>query len=172
MTADGADVSSVPDVSGAPDVLDVADDTADELAGLLAGIHRLARRRLWRTMTTPRLRGAEAELLRVVSARPGIGVSGAAKELCLAANSVSTLVNGLVAGGLLRRESDPRDGRAAALFPTDACRDRLRDWEARRAALFRDGVGALPAQDRAAVAAALPALRRLADTLRETEEVP
>ncbi|MEV4441761.1 MarR family transcriptional regulator [Streptomyces sp. NPDC049577] len=157
------------------DVARAAEGTADELAGLVAGINRLTRRRLWRTMPAPRLRGAEAELLRVVSARPGIGVSGAAKELHLAANSVSTLINGLVAGGLLRRESDPRDGRAVALFPTPACRERLRDWEARRAVLFREGMRALPARDRAAVAAALPALRRLADVLRDTrdtEEVP
>ncbi|MEV4436540.1 MarR family transcriptional regulator [Streptomyces sp. NPDC049585] len=150
---------------------DVVEGTAEELAGLVAGIHRLARRRLWQSMPVPRLRGAEAELLRVVSARPGIGVSGAAKELCLAANSVSTLVNGLVADGFLRRESDPRDGRAAALFPTAACARRLRDWQERRASLFREGMGALPAQDRAAVAAALPALRRFADALRE-EEAP
>ncbi|GHF54746.1 MarR family transcriptional regulator [Streptomyces mashuensis] len=146
-------------------------DTADELARLLAAIHRLARRRLWRAMPAPRLRGAEAELLRVVSARPGIGVSRAAKELCLAANSVSTLVNGLVEGGLLCRRSDPRDGRAVALFPTAACRDRLGEWEARRACLFRESVAALPAEDRYALAAALPALHRLADALRGSEEV-
>lgn len=95
-----------------------AGDLPDELAGLLPRIQRLARRRLWSGLPPPRLRGAHAELLRLVDAEPGIRVSAAAHDLCLAANSVSTLVNHLVTQGLLRRESDPGDGRAALLHPT------------------------------------------------------
>ncbi|MEU5419583.1 MarR family winged helix-turn-helix transcriptional regulator [Streptomyces sp. NPDC020799] len=147
-----------------------ADGLSDELAGVLTGIHRMVRRRLWAGLTKPRLRGAEAELLHIVTERPGIGVSGAADELYLAANSVSTLVNQLVKAGLLRREADPSDGRVAMLFPTPACQERLRAWDARRGALFRARVRTLPAEDQAALAAALPALRRLARSLRETGE--
>ncbi|MEW2487220.1 MarR family transcriptional regulator [Streptomyces sp. NPDC048411] len=148
----------------------VAGDLPDELAGLLLRIQRLARRRLWGGLPTPRLRGAHAELLRLVAARPGIRVSAAARELCLAPNSVSTLVNHLVAEGLLRREPDPGDGRAALLHATPAGVGRLRDWRARREALFREHVAKLDAADRAALTAALPSLRRLAESLREGEE--
>ncbi|MEU6014630.1 MarR family transcriptional regulator [Streptomyces sp. NPDC047515] len=148
-----------------------ASDLPDELAGLLPRIQRLARRRLWSGLSAPRVRGAHAELLRLVAAEPGIRVSTAAHHLCLAANSVSTLVNHLVAEGLLRREKDPGDGRAALLYPTPAGAGRLRDWRARREALFREHLAGLGAADRAALTAALPALRRLADSLREGDEI-
>lgn len=148
-----------------------AGDLPDELAGLLPRIQRLARRRLWSGLSAPRVRGAHAELLRLVAAEPGIRVSTAARHLCLAANSVSTLVNHLVAEGLLRREKDPRDGRAALLYPTPAGTGRLRDWHARREALFREHLAGLDGADRVALTAALPALRRLADSLREGDEI-
>ncbi|MDF6044064.1 MarR family transcriptional regulator [Streptomyces sp. JH14] len=149
-----------------------AGDPPEELAGLLPRIQRLARRRLWNGLPAPRLRGAHAELLRLVADEPGIRVSAAAHDLCLAANSVSTLVNRLVAEGLLRRETDPGDGRAALLHPTPAGAERLREWRARRDALFREHVARLDAEDRAALTAALPPLRRLAESLREGEEPP
>ncbi|MER6104176.1 MarR family transcriptional regulator [Streptomyces sp. NPDC001832] len=148
-----------------------AGDLPDELAGLLPRIQRLARRRLWSGLSARRLRGAHAELLRLVADGPGIRVSEAAHSLCLAPNSVSTLVNHLVAEGLLRREKDAQDGRAALLYPTVAGIGRLRDWHARREALFREHLAGLDTADRAALTAALPALNRLAASLREGDEI-
>ncbi|MER7683103.1 MarR family winged helix-turn-helix transcriptional regulator [Streptomyces sp. NPDC096934] len=142
----------------------------EALADTLAGVQRLIRRRLRGGMTAPRLRGAEVDLLRLVVARPGIGVSEAAKELYLAGNSVSTLVNQLARGGYLVRETDPADRRAARLMPTPAAEARLRDWRQRRAALVRNQVVRLDEADRAALEAALPALRRLAANLHEEAE--
>ncbi|MFJ1705068.1 MarR family winged helix-turn-helix transcriptional regulator [Kitasatospora sp. NPDC088346] len=145
---------------------------ADDLAEVLVGIQRLLRRRLRSGLTAPRLRGAQVELLRLVAARPGIRVSVAAKELFLAGNSVSTLVNQLVGAGLLRRDPDPADGRAALLHPTPEAAARLAAWDARRSALVREQVARLPEPDRAALTAALPALRRLAEGLHEEGEGP
>ncbi|MFI6470945.1 MarR family winged helix-turn-helix transcriptional regulator [Streptomyces sp. NPDC050516] len=142
----------------------------DSFADVLAGVQRLVRRRLRRGLTVPRLRGAHVELLRLVAGRPGIGVSAAAKELYLAGNSVSTLVNQLVKDGYMRRETDPGDRRSARLYATPAAVERLRDWQRRRAALVREQVARLDAADRAALAAALPALRRLAENLHEEAE--
>ncbi|WP_329360635.1 MarR family winged helix-turn-helix transcriptional regulator [Streptomyces sp. NBC_01483] len=142
----------------------------EALADTLAGVQRLIRRRLRSGMTAPRLRGAEVELLRLVVARPGIRVSEAAKELYLAGNSVSTLVNQLARDGYLNRETDPADRRAARLLPTRAADARLRDWRERRAALVRRQVARLDEADRAALEAALPALRKLAVTLHEEAE--
>lgn len=143
---------------------------AEDLSELLVGIQRLLRRRLRRGLTEPRLRGAQVELLRLVAANPGTRVSTAAKELYLAGNSVSTLVNQLVGAGLLRRESDPRDRRAALLHPTPEGAARLKAWDVRRSALVREQVARLSEDERAAIAAALPALRRLAEGLREEGE--
>ncbi|MFD6995871.1 MarR family winged helix-turn-helix transcriptional regulator [Streptomyces mirabilis] len=142
----------------------------EALADALAGVQRLIRRRLRGGTTAPRLRGAEVELLRLVVARPGIGVSEAAKELYLAGNSVSTLVNQLARDGYLNRETDPADRRAARLLPTPAADARLRDWRERRTALVRRQVARLDEAERAALEAALPALRKLAVNLHEEAE--
>ncbi|MFF9033112.1 MarR family winged helix-turn-helix transcriptional regulator [Streptomyces iakyrus] len=142
----------------------------EELADALVGVQRLIRRRLRRQTPDPRLRGAEVELLRLVVARPGVGISDAARELGLAANSVSTLVNQLAGAGYLVRETDPADRRAARLLPTPAAETRLRDWRRRRAELVRRHVARLDEPDRRALMAAVPALRKLADTLHEEAE--
>ncbi|MGD3109701.1 MarR family winged helix-turn-helix transcriptional regulator [Streptomyces sp. YGL11-2] len=147
-------------------------DLPDSLADVLAGIQRLIRRRLRRGLTAPRLRGAQVELLRLVASQPGIRVSAAAKDLYLAGNSVSTLVNQLSRAGYLLRETDPDDRRSALLYPTPEARSRLHDWETRRSALVREQVARLTEADRAALAAALPALRRLAHNLHEETEGP
>ncbi|KUN77664.1 MarR family transcriptional regulator [Streptomyces bungoensis] len=145
---------------------------AEELAGALVGIQRLIRRRLRGGLAGPRLGGAEVELLRLVEARPGIGVSDAARELYLAGNSVSTLVNRLVRDGHLLRETDPADRRAARLLLTADAEKRLADWRRRRAELVARHVAQLGEDDRAALGAALPALRKLAVTLHEEAGEP
>jgi len=142
----------------------------EELADALVGVQRLIRRRLRSAMTMPRLRGAEVELLRLVEVRQGIGISDAAKELFLASNSVSTLVNQLVRDGFMIRETDPADRRAARLQLTETAKTRLSDWHARRAELVRGQVDRLDQADRDALRAALPALRQLAVNLHEEAE--
>ncbi|MFG2606250.1 MarR family winged helix-turn-helix transcriptional regulator [Streptomyces sp. NPDC048514] len=142
----------------------------EELADTLVRIQRLIRRRLRGQLAGPRLRGAEVELLRLVDSRPGIGISDAARELHLAGNSVSTLVNQLARGGYLLRETDPADRRAARLLLTEAAEKRLRDWQRRRAELVVRHVSRLGEADREALHAALPALRKLAVTLHEEAE--
>ncbi|MFJ6084847.1 MarR family winged helix-turn-helix transcriptional regulator [Streptomyces sp. NPDC092369] len=135
----------------------------------LIGVQRLLRRRL-RSQIAPQLRGAEVELLRLVVNRPGIGISDAAKDLHLASNSVSTLVNQLSRQGYLVRETDPADRRAARLLPTPAAHARLDEWRKRRAELVRGGLAGLGEAHREALQAAIPALRALADNLHEEAE--
>lgn len=147
-----------------------AEALSEGLGSALGGIQRLIRRRLRSGTTGPRLRGAEVELLRLVESRPGIGIKDAARELHLAGNSVSTLVNQLVRDGHLVRETDPADRRAARLQLTDAARNRLHDWQRRRAALVDRHVSRLTEAERDALRAALPALHRLAVSLHEEAE--
>ncbi|MQY36330.1 hypothetical protein SRB17_43290 [Streptomyces sp. RB17] len=142
----------------------------EELADALVRIQRLIRRRLRGGLSVPRLRGAEVELLRLVESRPGIGISDAARALHLAGNSVSTLVNQLVRGGYLLRETDPADRRAARLQLTATAEKRLDDWKRRRAELVGRHVSRLDDTDRETLRAALPALRKLAAGLHEEAE--
>jgi DNA-binding MarR family transcriptional regulator len=138
-----------------------------ELGSALSGVHRATRRRVRGELGLEPLSGAQVELLRLVSQSPGIGVSAAARELNLAGNSVSTLVNQLVAKNYLRREPSPSDRRAAVLSATDAGRDRLSRWADQRTRLFAEQLDHLAAAELDALRAAVPALRRLAAGLTE-----
>jgi DNA-binding MarR family transcriptional regulator len=138
---------------------------------VLAGMRRVVRRRL-SASRPPRLPAAQVELLIAVEEEPGIGIAAAARVLHLADNSVSGLVNALVDAGFLARETDPTDRRAAQLFLTAAARDRLAGWRAARAELVGRALQRLDEADREAVAAALPALHRLLDQVRDEEKEP
>lgn len=112
-----------------------------------------------------RLTPAEAEILRYVAAHPGQGTSGIATALRLRANTVSGLCSVLTRSGLLVRETDPADGRAAQFFlSTDATARRAVKMEHRSDRLER-ALGRLRAEDQQQIAAALPALEALADLL-------
>lgn len=143
---------------------------SSELENVLVGLNRLIRRRLRAGLQVPRLRGAEVELLLLVRAQPGLRVSEAAKQLGLAGNSVSTLVRGLSELGMVQRSVDPGDGRAALLRITPEAERRLQDWQDRRSALVRAHIARLSEVDRAALDAALPALRALSASLHEEAE--
>jgi len=142
--------------------------SADEVVGIVAAIRRISRRRLRGTVPGPMLRGTQLELLRLVETEPGIGVAAAARALHLAGNSVSTLVNQLVERDLLHRETDPNDRRAARLRLTEQATTRLLDWRRARSQLITVALDRLPPADREAVAAALPAFRRLITELEVT----
>src|SRR5919199_208812 len=113
-------------------------DTRRLASGLLAVIgplRRALRREGRRGLPGDPLPASQAELLRLVRLQPGIGVREAAQQLGVAANTVSTLVNQLVAAGLLSRGRDPVDGRAARLELTADARRRGALWGGARPAL-------------------------------------
>jgi DNA-binding MarR family transcriptional regulator len=141
--------------------------TSDEVLRVVVGLRRVLRRRLRARFGQPPLRGAQAELLQQVEAEPGVGVAAAARALYLAGNSVSTLVNQLVDAGLLRRDPDPDDRRAVRLFLTPAAVERLAQRRRARRELLDDGLAQLAPTERAAIAAALPALEHLLATLED-----
>ncbi|WP_086848329.1 MarR family transcriptional regulator [Amycolatopsis kentuckyensis] len=142
-------------------------ELADRLLGAVQGIRRVVRRRVRAGVPGTPLPGAQVELLRVVADHPGIGVAAAARELHLAGNSVSTLVNQLADAGLLRREADPADRRAARLAITAAAADRMAAWRRARTGLVTDALAELSEEDTKAIEQALPALEKLMGILKE-----
>jgi DNA-binding MarR family transcriptional regulator len=148
---------------------DMAEDLAELVLQQVFGVRRALRRRLAARLCAPPFTAAQVDLLRLVESAEGIGVSAAARELHLAANSVSTLVNQLAQAGCLRREADPADRRAARLFLTEAARTRLAGWRDARADLMTAALARLRDDDRAALAGALPALGRLAEAVTEVD---
>jgi DNA-binding MarR family transcriptional regulator len=138
---------------------------AGELSSCLSWLNRTARRRVRTRLRLEPLAGAQGELLRLVVERPGISVSAAAKELRLAGNSVSTQVQQLSRLGYLSRETYPTDRRGAVLRATAAGEERLSRWADERAELFAHQLLRLSGEHLAALTAALPALRALADSM-------
>lgn len=136
-----------------------------ELAKVLARIGRGLRYRTRAVREALDVTHSEGELLRLLERRPGIRVHDAALELGIASNSVSTLVKQLTRTGLVQRESDPLDGRAACLWLTPLSKDWVtRIGSAREAAIGR-ALDTLDDAERHALEAAVPAMVRLSKAI-------
>ena len=146
-------------------------DLGEQLMAGVLGLRRAVRRRLNLTLPGPGLSGAQVELLRTVEADPGVGVAEVARRLHLAPNTISTLVRGAVDDGMLHRDPDPADRRAARLTLTRDAVERLTARRRARAALVDAALTRLPGPDRDRLAHALPALHGLLAEI-EREPVP
>jgi DNA-binding MarR family transcriptional regulator len=108
--------------------------------------------------------------MRVIEQQPGIGIAPAARVLHLAANTVSTLVDQLIDLGMVVRDTDPDDRRAARLWLTDSATQRLAAGRQARMQLMARVVAGLSVAERDALAGALPALRALVAVLDAVED--
>jgi DNA-binding MarR family transcriptional regulator len=143
---------------------------AAELLGAISAIRRTARRTVRSAWHEEPLPPAQAELLRLAAARPGLSVADAAHELRLAPNTVSTLVGRLTAAGLLGRTRSASDGRSVRLAVTGKATRRIAGFRDLRADLAGRALDRLTAEDRQTLADAVPALLRLAAQLDEEGE--
>jgi DNA-binding MarR family transcriptional regulator len=139
--------------------------TASALLAAIGAVRRTARRAVQQAWDQEPLPPARSELLLLVARRPGITVAEAAHELHLAQNTVSTLVSKLAAEQLLDRGTDTADRRAVRLTVAPAGRARLAGYRDLRAELAGRALAGLTAADQEALAAAVPALHRLAGQL-------
>jgi DNA-binding MarR family transcriptional regulator len=142
-------------------------ELAAELLAAISAVRRTARRTVRQVWQDEPLPPAQSELLRLASARPGISVADAARELRLAPNTVSTLVGRLATAGLIDRARGLADGRSVRLSLTDKARRRMAGWRDVRAEVGARALDRLPARDRQALADAVPALLRFAAALEE-----
>lgn len=85
--------------------------------------------------------------------------------------TMSALIDRLEADGLVIRSGEETDGRTVVVSITDAGRDCLGRLIDRRAQSLERALLQLPAEDRAAIAAALPALRRVLEKMEERKSV-
>ncbi|MGH3003349.1 MAG: MarR family winged helix-turn-helix transcriptional regulator [Gaiellaceae bacterium] len=147
----------------------VSEEIAAELLRATGSIRRTSRRRSTRPVELAALTGTQLELARLVRRRPGISVTDAARELRLAANTVSTLVRELTDRRIVVRRVDADDRRIARLKLSEDIRRKIDDWRDRRVVALGAAVEALPAADRRRLAGALPLLARLVEHLDEQE---
>ena len=143
-----------------PDLVQLARELA-----VFGSVGRVLRRAVRQRLALSPLSEAQVGVLRTVEARPGVASGAVAERLQLAPSTVSTLVRELADAGLLVRETDDRDRRASRLRLTDGAVERLRLWGSVREEVLIAALAQLGADDRRALRAALPAVRRLAAAL-------
>ena len=144
-------------------------DMAVEFQDTVIALRRVARRAARRNL--PELPSSESELLSLVEELKGIGVNEAARLMQVSPNTVSTLIRSLTKRGLLERLSDPSDRRAALLHVTGAGAARIRRIRRQRAEAMTKAIGALEEADRATLAHAVPAMRRLLSELEKRNAI-
>lgn len=142
-----------------------AAQSAAEFLDAVSSVRRAGQRAVRRSWQTEPLPPAQSELLRLAARMPRLTVAEAAQELRLAPNTVSTLIGKLADRGLLRRVPSSTDGRSVLLEVTAKARRRLAEWRDLRAELAGRALAGLPSQDQAALAAAVPAMLRLAERM-------
>ena len=112
-------------------------------------------------------RTAAATLTRLASSGPARLTDLASAEE-VSQPSMSSLVARLVDQGLVLREADPDDARAVRLSLTPAGQSLVAERRSARTRRLNAALAQLPPDDVAVIAAAVPALTRLADALRRS----
>jgi DNA-binding MarR family transcriptional regulator len=145
------------------------DGLADGIARLRRALRRGAR------VADPEnpLAVAQLELLSALVENPGSRPGQLALLLHMRPNTVTTIVNALVAHGMVSRVGADSDRRAIELTATETGRTAVRAWQATNADLLHLALSTLTAQQRRALVAAIPALDALARAVdRRADEPP
>ena len=108
----------------------------------------------------------QASVLSIVAFRGQLGLAELTEIEGLNPTMLSRVVGKLDSFGLIRRLRDPDDFRAARVEATPEGKEAYQRIAAQRAAILSERVAGLPAEQEAALIAALPALEHLAEDLR------
>ena len=143
-----------------------AKDTSVALTEALNRVRRALRASVRTDISWEALPMAQVELLQTLAEGSGTRVGDLAGRLHLAPSTVSGLISQMLGSGLIRRDTDPEDRRAAVVLLTDEGRKQLASWEVANQRRVADALSRLSRDERAAIVAAVPALRALAAELR------
>ena len=108
----------------------------------------------------------QASVLGIVAYRGSLGLAELTELEGLNPTMLSRVVGKLDSFGLIRRLRDPEDFRAARVEVTPDGQQAWQRISAQRAEIISECVAALPAEQEAALVAALPALEDLAEGLK------
>jgi DNA-binding MarR family transcriptional regulator len=140
---------------------------ARELTDVVNQLRRVLRSGIRTEFTWESLPMAQVELMQSLADGPPARVHDIADRLHLAQSTVSGLVGHMMSSGLVTRDVDPADRRAAVVSLSDAGRRQLEAWERAHVQRIQAALARVDPGDRGAIAAALPALRRLTSALIE-----
>jgi DNA-binding MarR family transcriptional regulator len=159
----------MPSAGPDPDAVTSVSSQARELTAVVTRLRRALRTSIRTDYPWESLPMAQVELLMAVHEHQPARVGELAAALRLAPNTVSELVQALVAAGFAARRPDSSDRRVAVVTLTDRGAAELVDWERAHQRRIGACLERLCADDQALVRAALPALARLVDHLSATE---
>ena len=142
-----------------------SDALVDTLLPTLGALRRTLRRMSGSTFGDDALTAAQREVVLLVGRRPGRPVSEVARELGLAANTVSTIVSRLVALGLVVRRTDPDDRRVGRLSLSPSAQARADAARSRRRTVLAEALDALDPAQIAQIRAGVDALAALVTRL-------
>jgi DNA-binding MarR family transcriptional regulator len=144
----------------------------DGLAEGIARLRRALRRGARAADPANILAVAQLELLAALTEHPRSRPGQLARRLNMRANTVTTIVNALSDREMLSRETSADDRRAVELTVTEAGRQAVHSWQAVNAAMLHEALSTLPARQRRALAAAVPALDALARAVDRLADIP
>jgi DNA-binding MarR family transcriptional regulator len=142
------------------------------LADTVARLRRAMRRAARAADPANPLSVAQLEVLACVADQPGIRPGRLARQLMLAANSVTTLVNALHTRGLIVRTHAAEDARALALDLTPEGRRAVEGWKAANTAILQAALARLDESHQKVLAEAMPGMRRLAEAVDALADTP
>jgi DNA-binding MarR family transcriptional regulator len=133
-----------------------------DLAGeLRVAVSRLARR--LRTSTGGGLTSSQLSALFAIEASGPLRLADLSSIERVSAPTITRIVDRLEEAGLVSRQPDPHDRRGTLVSITGKARSELRRVRTERTALLQRQLAELSAADRAALEAALPVLKALAE---------
>ncbi|OBJ56427.1 MarR family winged helix-turn-helix transcriptional regulator [Mycobacterium sp. 1423905.2] len=142
-------------------------DLAADVTRVIGRFRRHLRRSAGTGYAAGRLSESHAELLRLVTYRPGLSVSAAAHELGLQPNTASTMVSRLVSEGLLERHNDAIDRRVGRLRLTESAQHVMDASAAARRAVVSELLEQLDEGQLGVLAKGLEVLEEMTRMLQE-----
>jgi len=145
---------------------------SEGIAEVIARLRRALRRGARVADPGNRLAVAQLEVLSAVTEQQGVRPGQLARQLHMRPNTVTTIVNALTAQGMISRSTHEGDRRAIELTITDAGQQAVLEFQATNAAVLHLALSTLPAQQRRALTAAVPALAALAQAVDRLADTP
>jgi DNA-binding MarR family transcriptional regulator len=139
----------------------------DEGAIRLRGVISKLARELNASSTGEGLTPSQASALSLIVVRGPLGLTELGERERINPTMLSRVIGRLVEMNLITRTPDPADLRSVSVLSTAAGRRVDKKIKARRAAAVSECLALLPAEQVEALAAALPALESLAETMRQ-----
>ena len=140
---------------------------ARQLTDAVTQLRRVLRAGIRADIAWEALPMAQVELMQSLADASPLRVLDLADRLHLAQSTVSGLISQMLTSGLVRRDVDPIDRRAAVVTLSEEGRAQLSAWERAHVRWIGSALARLDPADRDAVVGAIPALRRLTGALSE-----